>query len=323
MEKIEISGGGIAGLTAAITLAKAGKKVVVYEREKDIGKHTKINYQAFSNKDGDALEIIKNQLNIDINFKAHPTYKVTYIGPHEEAFIQSKKPSFYVIQRGGKKSVEYGLKKQAEKEGVDIQYGKNKEGRIIATGKGRLGSPIGSAFGGRYENLNLPKDMVVVILDERVAPNGYFYILPHGDTNTYTLASCGHNPNPIVYKKAFEKALLKNTKISNYLKDAVLLDKFAGIAWAGFPWSVEKNGKLYVGEAGGFQDRVAGFGMMYAFWTGYLAAKAIIDKKSYNWLWRKKFWLQLMNEFLRGWIFRNCGSWKYDLIVKGIKWGIL
>ena len=43
-----------------------------------------------------------------------------------------------------------------------------------------------------------------------------------------------------------------------------------------------QNQKLLVGEAAGFQDLFLGFGMKYAFLSGYIAAKSIIEEKNYD-----------------------------------------
>jgi flavin-dependent dehydrogenase len=42
------------------------------------------------------------------------------------------------------------------------------------------------------------------------------------------------------------------------------------------------NDRYYVGEAAGFQDCFLGFGMLYAFKSGYLATKRILDDLDYN-----------------------------------------
>jgi flavin-dependent dehydrogenase len=49
------------------------------------------------------------------------------------------------------------------------------------------------------------------------------------------------------------------------------------------------NNQLFVGEAAGFQDCLAGFGMIYAFKSGYYAAKSIIENRNYDALWKNDF----------------------------------
>jgi len=48
-KKIEIAGAGPAGLTAAITLAQAGRKVVVHEAYKEVGHRFSRDFQGLEN----------------------------------------------------------------------------------------------------------------------------------------------------------------------------------------------------------------------------------------------------------------------------------
>ena len=52
--------------------------------------------------------------------------------------------------------------------------------------------------------------------------------------------------------------------------------------------TVQISGKLYVGEAGGFQDLFAGFGIRMAMTAGYLAASSILGGSDYSRLWRRQ-----------------------------------
>lgn len=79
MKSIKILGAGISGLTAAINLAKAGYKVDVYERNKDIGMRFGGDLQGLENwsEKEDALDSLK-RMNIKINFDCDPFAK-TYL----------------------------------------------------------------------------------------------------------------------------------------------------------------------------------------------------------------------------------------------------
>jgi flavin-dependent dehydrogenase len=54
-----------------------------------------------------------------------------------------------------------------------------------------------------------------------------------------------------------------------------------------------REGRLYVGEAAGFQDCLFGFGMRYALLSGALAARAIAEAEDYDHLWQSAFGHQL------------------------------
>lgn len=61
MKQIKILGAGISGLTAAINLAKAGYKVDVYERNKDVGMRFGGDLQGLENWSDkeDVLEMLR------------------------------------------------------------------------------------------------------------------------------------------------------------------------------------------------------------------------------------------------------------------------
>src|SRR3989344_4881005 len=48
-------------------------------------------------------------------------------------------------------------------------------------------------------------------------------------------------------------------------------------------------GKLLVGEAAGFQDKLFGFGIRFALISGILAATSFIEIKNYDDLWKPEF----------------------------------
>ena len=57
---------------------------------------------------------------------------------------------------------------------------------------------------------------------------------------------------------------------------------FGGKGDFGLPKKYVHDGRIYVGEAGGLQDFMWGFGMRYAITSGVLAAKAILDECDYE-----------------------------------------
>ena len=68
------------------------------------------------------------------------------------------------------------------------------------------------------------------------------------------------------------------------------------------PKTAVENGRLFVGEAGGFQDYLFGIGMRRSIWTGFLAAESIIKNKDYDSLWKsrieEKMKISVVNRFL-------------------------
>ena len=70
-------------------------------------------------------------------------------------------------------------------------------------------------------------------------------------------------------------------------------ETFSGFVNFGFLSSARVNGQYLIGEAAAFQDQFAAFGMTYAFKSGYLAARSIIENLDYDALWKKDFLRQL------------------------------
>ena len=50
----------------------------------------------------------------------------------------------------------------------------------------------------------------------------------------------------------------------------------------------DEYNKLFIGEAGGFQDYLFGFGIQYAIKSGLFAAKSISENIPFNQLWKKE-----------------------------------
>lgn len=278
-QPIKISGGGIAGISAAINLRLAGFEVAVYERNQDIGFHHHNDWEGLENwtSDEDVLEFLK-RINIKINFPNHPCFEV--IGADAELNkykVKSKTSYFYLIKRGpGLDSLDQCLKKQAQEIGVSFEFNKNVQSQevdIIATGhtEKNYGFAIGIDF-----ITDLP-NMVVCILNDDIAPQAYAYLIVVD--NRATLATCF-----ITLKKYLEfthhyldetiKQFQKLFKFS--IKDP---KHFACSANLGF---LKDKTKIKIGEAGGFQDGLLGFGMRYAFLSGYLAAQAISKTSDYQ-----------------------------------------
>ena len=105
MKEIRILGAGISGLTAAINLAKAGYDVKVFERNSDVGKSHKLDFEGLENWTSDIMQTIRD-VNVKTNFKNKPFYSATWYSPSfRKAEIKSKEPFFYMVERGGKDSI--------------------------------------------------------------------------------------------------------------------------------------------------------------------------------------------------------------------------
>jgi 2-polyprenyl-6-methoxyphenol hydroxylase-like FAD-dependent oxidoreductase len=139
MNCVKILGGGIAGLTAAINLEKAGVDVEVHERKSYCGKHSS-GFQFLENwtfKD-DALDILRN-MNIQTDFYVKPRHTQETISQSGKMYFgTSKKPITYLVKRGrSKDSIDRSIESQCLQLGIKLLFNsklKAQEADIIATG---------------------------------------------------------------------------------------------------------------------------------------------------------------------------------------------
>jgi len=311
---IRIIGAGPAGLSAAINLAKKKYKVIVYEKNPDVGMRFHNDFQGLENwsTEEDVMNLLQ-ALSININFFNKPFYSGFLYGPSINAEIKSKKPFFYLVKRGtDPDSLDNALKKQALELGVSIIFNSRldrRDGDIVATGPQK---PKIFAIGETFDT-NL-KDGAIIILDDNIAPKGYAYLLIND--NRATLAA-------IIFEKFkhcnqyLEKTIEKFKEITNF--DITSPKKFVGYGSFSIPESAVRENRLYVGEAAGFQDFLFGFGIRYAMKSGYLAAKSIIDNVDYDELWKRDFNHQLQTSSSNRTLYATFGNFVYDYLIKRTK----
>lgn len=310
-DAVRIIGAGPAGLSAAINLAKNGYKVIVYEKNADTGARFNNDFQGLENwtTEEDVLDFLKTVL-ARTDFFYKPFYKGLVYSPSKGAEIESKSPMFYLIKRGkDPDTLDNSLKRQALDLGVNIifnTYRSDEEGDIIATGTKR---PNMFAFGIVFET-DL-KDIAVAILNDAIAPKGYAYLLVSDKRATLATVIFGQFDKRIQYLK---KAVDKFRDLLNFSVDNP--KRFVGVGNFFMPRSAIKKGKIYIGEAAGFQDALFGFGIRYAIVSGYLAAKSIIEGINYDTLWKNKFGQQLRVSKTNRRLYELFGSIAYDFLVE-------
>lgn len=124
---IKILGAGLSGLSAAINLAKAGKEVTVYEKNRDVGLHMHPNFQGLLRTGGRPTEYLKS-LNLSPEFEYQNLSKMHLCTRKKDLRANLKEPIPFVL-RGGKNSLEYGLFKEAEKLGALFEFETTKRER--------------------------------------------------------------------------------------------------------------------------------------------------------------------------------------------------
>jgi len=314
-ERVNIIGAGVGGLTAAIVLAKHGCKVRVYEEAPDVGHRMSGDFQGLEN--WSSIKDIREQLReigIEINFLCEPYYSGTiYTRGMKFVTITSDKPFFYLVRRGNiPGSLDIGLKEQALAAGVEILFNYKSEepaGKtIIATGPKRTDMmAIGITFETEADNT------AVIIFDDDIAPKGYAYLLINQGSGTAAT----------VLFREYKKGKKYFEKMMKFLRNRLEIDIRNGKTFGGignFFLSDTKihHGRPYIGEAGGFQDYLWGFGMRYAIFSGYLAAKSLIEGVNYDRLWKRELKPLLETSLINRYIFEKLGNRGYKYMVKKI-----
>jgi len=264
--RINIAGAGIAGMTAAINLKKFDHDVVIIEKGTAVG----------SNRHGDmeGLESWIFEGSMSSFFNEHgfnfsmidtvPIHHFTvHCDEHESFKVSSSSPLFYMIQRGEDHGCfDLQLFEQCVDAGVEFIFNQNApdDVDIDSTGTKRAAAFIkGINF-----HSSLP-DQVHLLLGSQYAPKGYAYlIILNGKA---TLAIAFKNPPKITDP-------LENT--IKYFREQGFKIPHGPVFGSRGSFSLMRlnldKRPLRIGEAGGFQDLLFGFGMRMAMNSGLAAA---------------------------------------------------
>lgn len=312
---IEIVGAGPSGLVAAITLAHHGYSVVVHEERSDVGHRFHGDFQGLENwsSEEDIINLLSG-IGIKINFLCQPYYGGDLYGPDfQRIAVRSSAPLFYLVRRGtGQETLDYGLKAQAVEAGVKFLFGSRKE-RLPDRGIIAIGPKVADAIAkGLIFETRLP-DMAAVIWDDSLAPKGYAYLLVHEGQATLASVLFRHYRDERYY---FNRTLEAFQRLYPFQMKSPR--EFGGFGNFSIRPTGYHGGKLYVGEAAGFQDDLFGFGMRYAMTSGYLAARSIIEGIDYDKLWKEELLPSLRATMVNRLIFEFIGNRGYKFLARRI-----
>lgn len=298
---IQIGGAGPAGLTAAITLARAGRRVLVHEAQSEVGHRFAGDFQGLENwsTQQDALDHLR-ELGITTEFAKMPCSGGNAFDAWGRRYaVASSKTLFYLLDRGpGPGTLDTALLEQARGLGVDVRFNSRLD---YLEGPGILaaGPKAVDAIAVGYHFETALEDGFWVILDDELAPQGYAYLLVMNGRGTVKSCMFSGFKREHVYVQrtvaAFER--LAGMKMVNPI--------FHGGA-GNFHISARAIAGVHpvVGEEAGFQDFLLGFGMRYAILSGVLAARSLLESKDYERLWRleleRPMWSSMINRAIFG-----------------------
>jgi len=313
-----ISGAGPAGLAAAITLAKAGTRVVVRERKPSVGGRFHSDFQGQENWSS-SVDIIEELTHMGItpNFPHTAFHELTAFDPRGKEYrFNSEQPLFYLVRRGsGPDSLDTALLAQAMALGVEVRFNdpiqRLPEGGICAEGP-RAGDVIATGY---LFDTDMDDGAYAVLSDE-LAPKGYAYLLIHQGRATLAICFFEDFHNERLY---LERAVaFFEDKAGFRLPDHAA--RFGGLGNVSYPSTARKGRILYAGEAAGFQDALWGFGMRYAITSGHLAARAWLSGKpeAYDGMWRQSLGARMRAGIVNRLLFSRLGNRGYTRFLDGI-----
>ena len=278
-EPIHILGAGLSGLSAAIILSKNGYDVHVHEIRSDSGARFDGDFQGLENWTGskDFFDEMREWGLDPDSFKSDAFSVVDLIHPDDEITQPiTDGVAFRVVERGtDEHCIDQGFKRMAIEAGATIHYRskrKPEECQIIAAGpKDSSAVAFGEIFHTDHPN------HVSFQLNDKLAPGAYSYLIIIDGIGL--ICTC-------LWRKQKKSGRYLNETIawyeSHYELNRRPIKRVGGKGDFSLPDKYYHDGRYYVGEAGGLQDFMWGFGMRYAITSGVLAAKSILGEGDYE-----------------------------------------
>lgn len=310
---IQIGGAGPAGLAAAITLARAGRRVLVHEAQAEAGYRFGGDFQGLENwsTHQDVLDLLR-EIGITTEFAMLPCSRGYAFDAWGERYeVAGRKTLFYMVERGPSPgTLDTALLKQARGLGVEVRFNSRLD---YLDGPGILaaGPKAADAIAVGYHFETAMQDGFWVIYDDELAPQGYAYLLVMNRRGT--VKSC-------MFSGFKQEHLYVQRTVAAFqrLVGLVMVNPIPHGGAGNFHIPVRAVTGVHpvVGEEAGFQDFLWGFGMRYAILSGVLAARSLLEGKDYNLLWRRELWPPMWSSLVNRAIFGMLGNRGYRWVLR-------
>ena len=277
---VKIKGAGLSGLATATILARAGVEVHVHDIREDSGKRFDGDFQALENwsMDADFFDQLREWGFDPDEFKYTEFNEVDLIHPDDEiSKTFSPKVAYRIVERGtSEHTIDQGFKRMAIAAGAKLHYKsrvKEEDCQIIACGpKGTSAVAYGEIFKTKHPN------HIAFQLNDKLAPGAYSYLIIIDGVGL--ICTC-------LWRKQKGTDRFLNETIAWYQEhypdiDMEPIKRVGGKGDFTINKRYFQDDRYYVGESGGLQDFMWGFGMRMAVWSGYLAAQDILGKCNYE-----------------------------------------
>jgi len=280
MKSIRIAGGGIAGLACAITLAKEGREVEVFERKKNVGGRFWGDLQGLENwtSTTDVLKEIA-AFGLGVELPVRPLPPLYFIdGKGLLLNFSQSRPLCYLVKRGtDSDSLDQVLYRAALNTGVQIHLSTPLDVKIadvIATGP--RAREVFAVDTGIHFQTNHP-DIAVALVNDKAAYKGYAYLLIiNGYGCICTVMFDYFKEIHRHFDQAFD---LINSRFPIDINNP---KKVGGVGSFSNDLCFSNEGQLFIGEAAGLQDLLWGFGIRSAIQSGVLAAHCLAKDADYE-----------------------------------------
>ena len=218
--------------------------------------------------------------------------------------------AFRVVERGtDEHCIDQGFKRMAISAGAKIHYEVKvnpNDCDIVAAGpKDSSAIAFGEIFHTDHPN------HVAFQLNDKLAPGAYSYLIIIDGIGL--ICTC-------LWRKQKKSGRYLNETIawyeSNYELNRIPIKRVGGKGDFSLPEKYIHEDKIYVGEAGGLQDFMWGFGMRYAITSGVLAAQSILDQCDYEVEVRKKLVPLIKTSAINRFLMNRIGDRGFKLVAR-------